>query len=459
MAQPTLDPLKPAFTYPSYNCSSAADNGNEGEGTKPLDPITVAGALNLGRIVALMELEPVAETSLHLAALQALRGGTLMNFLGCDSSEGGADQKLVGAALRTHPRYKAHLQYLNRAEVLMTGLSIKCWIRYFSVPTTPTHERAIMDCRSVNQLVRAPPQLLLVGMHEIVWALLLFSTPAMGSADFRHFFWQVPLASGDAQWFGIRGGKTGYAVRCMPMGFAWSPYLAQLISTILLVSRCAYSHDAWSGRPVICFRQDGELVAIGIIFYDNFLVVASSVGVRDRILDSFRRNVRSAGAVIKGCEGEDGGIVRSRTEVVFLGVRFQLTSTGLRWAHDERNINRWFPDLLSMHSLSSRDVYQRVGVIIWNATVGLSPMIKIANSLDIMAEVANNLERKESNGRKRWDEGFALSEAQQRCLVTELETIRQNTPFERVRIGDKQEQRIMLMATDASNWGGRRCTV
>jgi hypothetical protein len=306
MAQPTLDPLKPAFTYPSSHFAAYYDNGNRGERTNPLDPITVAGVSNLHRIVGLLDLEPVAETSLHMAALQALRGGTLMNFMGCHLPKEGAERTSVGVDLRTHPRYREHLQYLNRAAVLTTELRIICWIRYFSVPKTSTHERAIMDCRSVNQLVRAPPQLLLVGMEEIVWALLVFPTPAMGSADFRHFFWQVPLASGDAQWFGIRDGKTGYAVRCLPMGFAWSPYLAQLISTILLVSRCAFSHDAWSGRPVIRFRHDGELVAVGIIFYDNFLVVASTVEVRDRILASFRRNARSAGQSSKDARARMG---------------------------------------------------------------------------------------------------------------------------------------------------------
>jgi hypothetical protein len=70
-------------------------------------------------------------------------------------------------------------------------------------------------------------------------------------------------------------------MRCMLMGFAfaWSPSLAQLISTRL-------PDPFLSKRRADCHRK---------YVLDNFLGITE--GVRDRVLDSVRSNAR----VIKGC--------------------------------------------------------------------------------------------------------------------------------------------------------------
>jgi hypothetical protein len=200
-------------------------------------------------------------------------------------------------------------------------------------------------------------------------------------------------------------------------------------------------------------------VAYVVVFYDNFLVVSRDGAIQDEILRSFLSNARSVGAVIKrpmGCgeekqhpreislEKEDLGrigIMTSNDSMDFLGVRFIRTNHELRWGHIPKNQERWKK---LGHPQTRREVFQRIGVLIWDRTVALESMLAIADVLDLMGEV-------QPQSVDGWDEVVHLtSEMQARIALAVGEVARREYS---VKSRDKDIPITRWFATDASDWG------
>lgn len=148
----------------------------------------------------------------------------------------------------------------------------------------------------------------------------------------------------------ISSSATGYRVfelRVWPMGFSWSPWVAQCISMSLVLA-------GDTGEFVFVFSKEfappyvrvenkrGKLVAVVVVFYDNFLVMATVAPVYEWIVAHILLNARILGAVWKieedKVEQKEARVKRpafgsSRGSVDFLGLSFQITSEGLRWSH------------------------------------------------------------------------------------------------------------------------------
>jgi hypothetical protein len=118
------------------------------------------------------------------------------------------------------------------------------------------------------------------------------------------------------------------------MGFSWSPFIAQCVSTALVTNGLKWNHDAWTRDSIIRIRNEAnEVIAFVLIFYDNFLVVADRETTRAAIIANFVANAKASRAVVKGATVADprAGVKCSNMgdTTEFLGVRF------IRQGHQE----------------------------------------------------------------------------------------------------------------------------
>jgi hypothetical protein len=105
--------------------------------------------------------------------------------------------------------------------------------RFMSVPKGDDSRRAIFDCRRINERAGPPPALRLIGKEEIFLLTSFFSEPWFAEADFRHWFFQLALSQVVRNAFTFRHGRE--RLRCWPMGFSWSPVVAQAVTMTLLL--------------------------------------------------------------------------------------------------------------------------------------------------------------------------------------------------------------------------------
>jgi hypothetical protein len=450
MACPTLEADGPSFRYPSSMKvepttgvkRSRDENPLQHASVKPLDPISVAGCINMNRIISLAEQEKSMDEETR-AMLQRLEKGTLLEW---GIQETGTTNALI--PIFSHGKYAEHGRYLVAVGVAKgtDPTEIKEYAAYCTVDKTEEHSRAIIDCRRTNGKMRRPPALILIQMHEVIWLLLFFTSPAFAVRDLRHFFWQIPLAGNDCRWFGVRfrDGKAPILIRCLPMGFSWSPSIAQTISTLLAVAGTKWKHDAWKGRPYITItREDGSIIAFIVIFYDNFLVIAKDEDTRTALMKTLLGNIKKVNAKIKGGEERPmEGVLLTRGVFDFLGVMFERQAGELIWWHKGKNVMEW-NNLLKKGRMTTRDGYGLAGICIWDKTVATAPMLEIAEVLDTMAAIAG--------AKVNWED--PLQESWRECLKCAVAQVVRREPYKRSR-SELTERRLILVATDASDWGG-----
>jgi hypothetical protein len=265
----------------------------------------------------------------------------------------------------------------------------------------------------------------------------------MASCDLRHFFWQIPIGDNDARWFGVRlrGMRTAYVVKCLPMGFSWSPKIAQIISTLLVTAGLQLVHDAGAGKAYLTVKNSrGLTVAFIVVFYDNFLIIARDERVRGIIVGQLIKNVTRTGARIKAGEEEPTrGILCTRGVFEFLGVLFERGPSGLRWWHKDKS--EWAM-LGDKKVLSVREGYAMAGVCIWDCTVATRPMLDITEVLDCMSTL----------GRSDLDWDDKLPEGEEAIMRRGLAKVLTQEPYIRPR-KTKATTEYRLVASDASDWG------
>lgn len=202
---------------------------------------------------------------------------------------------------RTPPKFMGHMLDLNTALVLspVAVEYIKHCATYFAVPKNEEVSRSIFNGSSLSKKCKVPPP---VGLLDIVrvnrmWATQIAKGRVYGfCGDLRHFFHTIRVDTEIARYFGVWCGDQGYIWQVLPMGWSFSPVIAQGIGLLLFCARELGQESLFDEQ----FTQDPHLPSylpirgggFLCLYYDNFLVVCESASTAERIKARLMRNLQ-----------------------------------------------------------------------------------------------------------------------------------------------------------------------
>lgn len=435
-------------------CPGAAYGGSSHRIPHALDPILVAGAIDARAVQRLADPNSTP-----------FRGEWTHHLVECLCGTGFAyHAALEGAPVSTAtissaPRWRNSLEELDQYRVI-AGSSVpepraanvltEGWCRYFQVEKDSGLDRAIFDCRAVNECLQRPPPILLAEISEIVDIMSYFPSPATATADLRHFFYQISLRPVDRSLFTLRVGRsknTWHLLR-LPMGFSWAPWAAQGVASLLLLANQRYSvafprGDTSSPPPFAIFRDKCDnIIAFAMVWYDNVCVVANCTPVRDSIVSQVEANARFVGAVWKA------PFMKLSTACEYLGISFMMKSGVCSWKHTTKNIERWRRDDPRNWpaKLSPATVAALCGRCVWDCMIRGRRIGHMSELLRYLAEITGRL-----SGPEEWHTlSISPTENARRSFERAFDEIIANCPTERQIPADSVP---VLLASDASDAG------
>eukprot|EP00744_Colponema_vietnamica_P013087 GILI01018359.1.p1 GENE.GILI01018359.1~~GILI01018359.1.p1 ORF type:complete len:597 (+),score=18.58 GILI01018359.1:67-1857(+) len=278
-------------------------------------------------------------------------------------------------------------------------LQDRLYASIFLVAKDDQTARAIGDCKELNEHFDAGPPLQFATVDDLFRIVTFFSGgAAFAIGDFRHWFYQIFLPEDARKYFTVvcPDGNL-YEYKVFPMGFAWSPFVAQAISMLMAkvavvkagleVASPLETEDLLPPYWVIKERGAPKTEPIGFIlfWYDNLLLVTKKENIRDLILSSLEEITESLGARWKQRDkslNREGGIAgpgemftTSTNKVTYLGIVFTRDPSGSwSWDHVEKNKTKWrdyVNELIFMKTRrrSWRNLAMLLGVLTWHWTV------------------------------------------------------------------------------------------
>jgi hypothetical protein len=217
---------------------------------------------------------------------------------------------------RVPDRYSDHIRDLLKAGLLAEedDLGIKFLSSYFSVEKTEETSRSIFNGRRLSKECPVPEPVNLCDTQQLVDGIRQFlarqakegRAPQIHvyGADFRHWFHQIPAPRWLRRLFGLQrlsGGRLQW--KSLPMGWSWSPVLAQSAAWATLLFRenneaplldedAFRSHHGGSSRlPTwVDVMYKGAVHGIATVYYDNFLFICDSDEACTHVKKRIERN-------------------------------------------------------------------------------------------------------------------------------------------------------------------------
>ncbi|MEA3226132.1 MAG: hypothetical protein U9Q07_09290 [Planctomycetota bacterium] len=367
----------------------------------PLDKLVVNCAVNIGRVARDLE-QRLGPSKQHAAIIRALHDGDMHQVIGFRYQPGEDLPSAITEVHITHTKYRDHIHSMSqKCELTKKAIlckanfkDIRAWTAYFAVDKDEHVMRAIGDCRAANALFNKPPPTPLLSTDTLIRLLLYFDSPWFAEADLRHWFWQISLSGTDRSFFGISHKGDTYTFQALPMGFSWAPFIAQIISRQIAERNSPFVITEGNGFLHLKNRA-GETVAFICIYYDNFLVIAKSEEIRNKVHDVLIKNALYYNAVwkqvpINPADPKSEKVVFRLTHeaCTFLGADFQTGNGKVQWRHVQKNMQRWKSRTASPTS-TLREVQGICGVIVWNMTMRNWKRREIRDTLKIMSRAAS----------------------------------------------------------------------
>lgn len=364
----------------------------------------------------------------------------------------------------------------------------------FLVPKKENLSRVVTDCRRLNARCAKPPHLAFAPIRDIFRILAFFPRAFIVTADFRHWFYQIPLDRRFRNCFGVTCGNMRLArLRVWAMGFAWSPFVAQGLSMSLLREAIETSHeDVTLVRPaqrwyaltprgtsadapppfwIITttlpppgqepFTED--VVGFGLFWYDNLLLVTRSEAAQVRATQSLLRVTDEVNALWKDTKAPTPSHVTtppaidprlftaSEDRAEFLGLSFtrDTVSKVWSWQHVAANTAEWAT--LKQGGRTWRLAAAVCGVLTWDWSVQGSTR----DSMEAVFTVAHKV-GKHMLHREAWDEltGPHLSDSDWQHLFARLTTVCESPARPHLFNVNRPQNGFIFSATDAMNGYG-----
>jgi hypothetical protein len=184
---------------------------------------------------------------------------------------------------------------------------------YFAVPKSDgSTARSIFNGRRLSKQFKSPPS---VNLCEIPLMLQKSAEIAqkgpvyIGVGDIRHWFHQIPVGKDLRNYFGLRMGASFFRWTCLPMGWAWSPLIAQVSAWMLVLwdpqssstsklDRCGINLELLrhneSPPSFIHLWKDGEKEPVGFVtvYYDNIFFITTEKDIAQRLSSRITKNAK-----------------------------------------------------------------------------------------------------------------------------------------------------------------------
>jgi hypothetical protein len=322
---------------------------------------------------------------------------------------------------------KSQSRFLNAIEVLTrtssTGYSVLAEGRtrkiifcpIFLVAKNEKVSRFIFDGRRLNEHIETPPPVCLPSMDEFLKKLSSDSRPTSKWSfflmDYRHWFHQLSFPDDMDGPVGVkvrdpRKGMRFFTYRTLPMGFSWSPYLAEAAAWASVLhheegAEVLFAPDKNQERMerFVTAIHGGAEVGFACIMYDNVILALRDVEkptahkFAQRMMANckkFQIVVKEASlytpAAVSGMSATDFvtdskpcALKRDRAghpiphraaSPTILGVVFESTdSVPIKWQHTEKRVQKAKSLKAQPIAWTAREIATRIGLIIWHCIV------------------------------------------------------------------------------------------
>jgi hypothetical protein len=374
----------------------------------------------------------------------------------------------------TNKKYHDHLISLVRDLVLEECEleEVDYFSTYFAVLKDMTTSRAIFNGRSLSESWQTPPPVNLADIAQVIgrvnevgsenrrtWAV---------TGDLRHWFHQLSMTEELMRYMGLYvsgpGGKIdggqAYRYKVLPMGFSYSPWLAQSVSWMLLshrqdrdpvmVEEAQLKHEGCLPTFLRVFYKEREC-GWATVYYDNYLVMCDSeeaaVAWSKRILaNATFFNIQIKAGTHKIVTPD----VFACCGLEYLGVRFKITTKKRNRDSEEqlkpsvtwemKNPLKDFPE-----ATTKRDAARIVGKIMFHMVIHVTPLGRVEGFRDLVKIL------KHLSLLKGWDVTHNLDGSQVAVLRSRWEHAKLNQPLS-VPVNDLKGVSDIL-ATDAARKG------
>ena len=440
----------------------------------PLDPIDVAGKASLGDLLVLAQRHHILFAEHALKVISDLK-----YFLDV------VKPPINRSRFLTPSVYEEHLKCLVEWKVyrnVEAGVPLH-FARYFAVPkaSVPPVARTIFNGASFSKSCQVPPP---IHLPDVAVVLKFLADTFRGrkysaiTADIRHWFHQIRLHADISKYFGLcymkRDSKSSNLCRrifllanVLPMGWSWSPFIAQSLSFLLLLEtarRCGLNIDAYTNcselPPFLCWPN-----FVIILWYDNVGVF----GADENLVRQFYRQLKAVfnefSVILK--EGEfytaaelqvkesdpstDCDPQKDEHRVAsYLGLEFGWRGKRQRggtiefvWRHLKKKTIRW-ATYAKRTPLTPRDVAAAVGIAVWDCHISLRSLLHIEADIELL-RLAGSAARRSS-----WDTA-------DKQLNTEVKSLDISALLDRVlggaftwRTSEPTPSNEVIIASDAS---------
>ena len=460
--------------YSLTNYSYGGAPGTSNAALLPLDEIApglVAGI----RTQALLEIV-FKRRFVFAHALQALTSLDYFKSLMTENPETITEES---TEIRTARKWKRHLRALQEFGILKKAAKgmIKCFARYFAVPKSDgCSSRAIFNGKRLSTFFRAPPTTNLPEIADVLRLVAEASFLIIG--DYRHYFHQFGLHHDVSHYFGLQlGGSDVWRYGVLPMGWSWSPRLAQSASMTMLIEAAIRGKlvdpkdfEDLENPPSILKMRGGSAV----VWYDNVLGAFQDADCRDTFYRELKavcedlhvewKNVRTYNrkdmAESRATNAPDGTPLKEDEESPlpeYLGLEFanavgkrqrdDPTTAKMKWRHRPSSLAKWKDLTTTENYKTPRAVARAVGVILWDATIALRPLCEESRALELMSKVGKTIRN------NKWDEPLenCITQEDVKFLRDRIHDISHNNVFRTIDLHTPPT--VVLCASDASNEG------
>jgi hypothetical protein len=224
--------------------------------------------------------------------------------------------------------YEQHLDTLQNVTILepVAQISALRWLsNYFAVLKTAITCRSIFNGKALSKATPPPPPVNLMSTADVVEAMashvLKHKRLVIVECDLRHWFHQILVCDELSYLFGLLDSHGRYyRWRTLPMGWSWSPAIAQAASWALIMHRVAKGSGAQGGTQAALFDEEafkcrskvlprwvditGDRGKI-FVYYDNIVALCDTVSTAEQVRARILSNALALHVSIKGTTEED----------------------------------------------------------------------------------------------------------------------------------------------------------